>query len=190
MAHWDDSTDELVVRARGGDGDAWARLVDRHSRLLWSIARSHGLNDADSGDVVQTTWLRLVERIDTLRDPGATPCWLATTARNESLRLVRRRARDLPLVPAPRAPEPSVREPSVPEPSAREPGPDRVVLDRERVGQVGAALDALPRRCRTLLRLFALAPTQAELAAALGIPVGSVGPTRARCLDALRRLVP
>ncbi|TDB83531.1 sigma-70 family RNA polymerase sigma factor [Actinomadura sp. KC216] len=180
MAHWDDSTDELVVRARGGDGDAWARLVDRHSGLLWSIARSHGLNDADAGDVVQTTWLRLVERIDTLRDPGATPCWLATTARNESLRLVRRRARDLPLVPAPRAPEPS----------APEPGPDRVVLDREQVGQVGAALDALPRRCRTLLRLFALAPSQAELAAALGIPVGSVGPTRARCLDALRRLVP
>ena len=64
MAHWDDSTDELVVRARGGDGDAWARLVERHSGLLWSIARSHGLNDADSGDVVQTTWLRLVERID------------------------------------------------------------------------------------------------------------------------------
>ncbi|MFI0370964.1 RNA polymerase sigma factor [Actinomadura sp. 1N219] len=175
MAHWDEGTDELVVRARGGDGDAWARLVDRHSGLLWSIARSHGLDDADSGDVVQTTWLRLVERIDGLRDPGATACWLATTARNESLRLVRRRARDLPLVPAPRAPEPE---------------PERVVLDRERVGRVGAALDALPRRCRTLLRLFALAPSQAELAAALGIPVGSVGPTRARCLDALRRLVP
>lgn len=174
MAHWDDGTDELVVRARDGDGAAWARLVERHSGLLWSIARSHGLNDADSGDVVQTTWLRLVERIDGLRDPSATVCWLATTARNESLRLVRRRGRDLPVVPAPRAPEPE---------------PDRVVLDRERVGLVGAALEALPRRCRTLLRLFALAPGQSELAAALGIPVGSVGPTRARCLNALRRLV-
>ncbi|MEU8802626.1 sigma-70 family RNA polymerase sigma factor [Spirillospora sp. NPDC048819] len=180
MAHWDDGTDELVVRARDGDGAAWARLVERHSGLLWSIARSHGLNDADAGDVVQTTWLRLVERIDGLRDPSATGCWLATTARNESLRLVRRRGRDRPVVPAPRAPEPR----------APEPGPDRVVLGRERLGRVGAALESLPRRCRTLLRLFALASSHAELAAALGIPVGSVGPTRARCLDALRRLVP
>ncbi|GAA4242699.1 sigma-70 family RNA polymerase sigma factor [Actinomadura meridiana] len=174
MAHKDDSTGELVDRARGGDGAAWARLVERHSGLLWSIARSHGLDDADSGDVVQTTWLRLVERIDGLRDPSATGCWLATTARNESLRLVRLRGRDVPLVPAPRTPEP---------------GPDQVVLDREHVGRVGAALGALPRRCRTLLRLFAVASSQAELAAALGIPVGSVAPTRARCLDALRRLV-
>jgi RNA polymerase sigma factor (sigma-70 family) len=174
VAHRDDSTGELVVRARGGDGAAWARLVDRHSGLLWSIARSHGLDDADSGDVVQTTWLRLVERIDGLRDPAATGCWLATTARNESLRLVRVRGRDVPLVPAPRVPETD---------------PDRVVLDREHVGRVGAALGTLPRRCRTLLRLFAVASTQAELAAALGIPVGSVAPTRARCLDSLRRLV-
>lgn len=174
MAHRDDNTDELVIRARDGDGAAWARLVERHSGLLWSIARSHGLNDADSGDVVQTTWLRLVERIDALRDPSATGCWLATTARNESLRLVRRRGRDLPVVPAPRAPEP---------------GPDRVVLARERLGRVGAAIESLPRRCRTLLRLFAVAGSHAELAAALGIPVGSVAPTRARCVDALRRLV-
>jgi RNA polymerase sigma factor (sigma-70 family) len=170
-----EGTDELVVRARDGDGDAWARLVERHSALLWSIARSHGLNDADAGDVVQTTWLRLVERIDALRDPAATGCWLATTARNESRRLVRRRSRDLPLVPAPRRPEP---------------GPEQVAAARERLGQVGTALDTLPKRCRTLLRLFALAPSHAELAAALGIPVGSVAPTRARCLEALRRLVP
>lgn len=170
-----EGTDELVVRARDGDGDAWARLVERHSALLWSIARSHGLNDADAGDVVQTTWLRLVERIDALRDPSATGCWLATTARNESLRLLRRRSRDVPLVPAPRQPEP---------------GPEQVAVARERLGQVGTALDTLPKRCRTLLRLFALAPTHAELAAALGIPIGSVAPTRARCLEALRRLVP
>ncbi|RKS68712.1 RNA polymerase sigma factor (sigma-70 family) [Actinomadura pelletieri DSM 43383] len=174
MAHKDDGTGELVVRARDGDGAAWARLVERYSGLLWSIARSHGLNDADSGDVVQTTWLRLVERIGGLRDPSATGCWLATTARRESLRLVRLRGRDLPVVPAPRAPEAS---------------PERVVIGRDRVGRVGAALGALPRRCRTLLRLFAAVSSQAELAAALGIPVGSVGPTRARCLDALRRLV-
>ena len=88
----DDDTSALVVRAREGDDAAWARLVERYSGLLWSIARAHGLGDADASDVVQTSWLRLVERIDALDDPSATGCWLATTARNECRALVRRRA--------------------------------------------------------------------------------------------------
>lgn len=171
----DDDTSALVVRARGGDDAAWARLVERYSGLLWSIARAHGLDDADAGDVVQTSWLRLVERIGALDDPSAAGCWLATTARNECRALVRRRARDL-------APVALGTRPAS--------GPDEVAVARDRLGRVGAALEALPRRCRTLLRLFAQAATYAELAAALGVPVGSVGPTRARCLAALRRLVP
>jgi RNA polymerase sigma factor (sigma-70 family) len=175
----DDGTDELVARARDGDDAAWARLVGQYSGLLWSIARSYGLDDADSGDVVQTSWLRLVERIDGLDAPSATGCWLATTARNECLRLLRRRVRDL--TPAHGLPGLAARTPF---------GPDEVAVARERLGRVAAAIESLPRRCRTLLRLFAQAPSYAELAAALGIPVGSVGPMRARCLGALRRLVP
>ncbi|WP_242619568.1 RNA polymerase sigma factor, partial [Actinomadura fibrosa] len=91
-----DGTDELVVRARDGDGAAWARLVERYSGMLWAIARGHGLDDADAGDVVQTAWLRLVERLDGLRDPGAVGGWLAATARNESARVAGRRGRELP----------------------------------------------------------------------------------------------
>ncbi|MBO2459281.1 sigma-70 family RNA polymerase sigma factor [Actinomadura sp. LCR2-06] len=171
----DDGTSELVVRAREGDEAAWSRLVERYSGLLWSIARAHRLGDADAGDVVQTCWLRLVERIGALDDPAAAGCWLATTARNECMGVLRRRARDL-------APVALGARPSS--------GPDEVAVARDRLGRVGAALEALPGRCRTLLRLFAQAASYAELAAALGIPVGSVGPTRARCLSALRRLVP
>ncbi|WP_131741710.1 RNA polymerase sigma factor, partial [Actinomadura roseirufa] len=85
-----EGTDELVDRARDGDGAAWARLVERFSGLLWAIARGYGLGDADAGDVVQTTWLRLVERLDDLREPAAVGGWLATTARREAARLAGR----------------------------------------------------------------------------------------------------
>jgi RNA polymerase sigma factor (sigma-70 family) len=147
--------------------------VERYSGLLWSVARSFGLNESDAGDVVQTTWLRLVERIDGIREPAAAGRWLAVTARHESLRVVRRRDRELPG--------------AVADGVARGPAPEQVFLARERVRQVAAALETLPHRCRSLLRLVAVASSQAELAAALGIPVGSVGPTRARCLDTLAR---
>ncbi|QFG20952.1 RNA polymerase sigma factor [Actinomadura sp. WMMB 499] len=167
---------DLVVRARDGDAAAWARLVEELSPLLWAVARSHGLNDADSRDVVQTTWLRLVEHIDAVRDAGAIRAWLARTARHESLRLVRAHGRAFPACgPAPAA------DPG--------PGPAEIALARDRLDRVGAALQELPRRCGTLLRLYAQAATYEELAAALGIPLGSVGPTRARCLETLRRLL-
>ncbi|WP_433335780.1 RNA polymerase sigma factor [Spirillospora sp. CA-294931] len=166
-----DDTAELIVAARDGDGAAWGRLVERYSGLLWSIARSYGLDDAESMDVVQTAWLRLVERIDGLDDPGAAGGWLTVTARRESLRLASRRGREL-LGTVPDSPSEA---------------PERVVIARERLGRVAAALHSLPRRCQALLRIFALAPSYAEAAAALEIPVGSVGPTRARCLESLRR---
>jgi RNA polymerase sigma factor (sigma-70 family) len=162
-----------VVRARDGDVAAWARLVDRYSGLLWSIARSYGLSQADAGDVVQTTWLRLVERIDRIERPGSVGTWLAVTARRESLHAARRAsargaALDEAVVPAP-----------------GNTAPEEIALARERVGQVAEALAALPRRCQVLLRLCAAAPSYAELATALGMPVGSIGPTRARCLEGL-----
>jgi RNA polymerase sigma factor (sigma-70 family) len=170
-----DEAARAVLRARDGDGAAWARLVERYSGLLWSIARAHGLSRADAGDVVQATWLRLVERIDVIERPGAVGTWLAVTARRESLDAARRIAArgtvlDDAAVPAP-----------------EHAAPERVALARERVGQVADALAALPRRCQVLLRLCATAPSYAELATALEMPVGSIGPTRARCLETLLR---
>lgn len=185
---------ELLVRARLGDGAAWGLLVDRHAPLLWAIARSCGLDDADCGDVVQTTWLRLVERIDAIRDPQAVPHWLAVAARREAVSLAQRRGREAPADPLcfgdgvssarPRRPAMAKSDPEV---HRFVSGPEDTALAREQVGRVGEALRTLPRRCQDLLRMLALAHSYNELAAALDIPVGSIGSARARCLAHLRR---
>jgi RNA polymerase sigma factor (sigma-70 family) len=168
----------LVIRARDGDGAAWARLVERYSGLLWSVARSYGLGEADAGDVVQTTWMRLVERIDRIEHPAAVGGWLVVTVRRESVHTARRAARQTAIGA----------EAALPPSAAL--APEDIALARERFGQVATALQALPRRCQVLLRLFALAPSYAELATALEMPVGSIGPTRARCLENLLRRLP
>jgi RNA polymerase sigma factor (sigma-70 family) len=164
----------LLLRARAGDDAAWAALTRRYSGMLWAIARMHELGEADAADVVQTTWLRLVERLDQIRSPDRVGAWLAVTARRESLRLARHGGRDR-----------SAGEALYALP-ARAPGPDDVCVARDRLRLVLAAIQALPARCRHILRLCALAPGYAEIAAALDIPIGSVGPTRARCLSSLR----
>ncbi|MFB9840167.1 RNA polymerase sigma factor, partial [Actinoallomurus acaciae] len=167
------STGDLVRRAAQGDAEAWRALVGRYSRLLCAIARSYGLSGADADDVVQTTWLRLVERLTLLRDPARAGAWLAVTARHESMATLRRAGRERPL----KGSGPAVT------------GPHHVVFGRDLAASVGAALETIPPRCRQLLELFAGSPrlSYAEISAALEMPVGSVGPTRARCLTHLRR---
>lgn len=168
-----ESTGDLVRRAGQGDADAWRALVGRYSRLLCAIARSYGLSGADADDVMQTTWLKLVERLTLLRDPGRAGAWLAVTARRESMAALRRQGRERPML----GPGPSVT------------GPHHTVFGRDRVALVARALEAIPPRCRDLLELLVGSQrlSYAEISAALEIPVGSVGPTRARCLTRLRR---
>ncbi|WP_312881297.1 RNA polymerase sigma factor [Actinomadura alba] len=164
------SPGDLVAWARKGDQSAWAALTARYSGMVWAIARAHGLGEADAADVTQTTWLRLVERIDRIRDPERVGAWLAVTARRETVRLRRHQVGGRALPPL----------------AATDPGPDHVCLDRERLRVVMTAIQALPELCRHVLRLFALSPGYAEVAAALDMPIGSVGPTRTRCLTSLR----
>jgi RNA polymerase sigma factor (sigma-70 family) len=166
-------TAELVERARAGEQAAWRAIVERYSRLLFVIARSYGLAGADADDVVQTTWLRLVERLPMLRDPARAGAWLAVTARRESMAAVRRKGRERPL----QGHAPSVT------------GPHHAVFGRALAGSLAAALESAPPRCRALLELLSVTPalSYAEIAIALGMPVGSVGPTRVRCLRQLRR---
>lgn len=175
----DRTATELVAWAAEGDQAAWDTLVDRYAGLVWSVARAHGLAHADAADVVQTTWLRLVENLHRLRHPERVGGWLASTARHECLRMVRRSVRERPTdFPA---------HHDETRPAA--PSAEAAVLDRAGRALVLDALDALSERCRTLLRILAATPppSYADVSTALGIPVGSIGPTRSRCLDRLRR---
>ncbi|MEO3784479.1 sigma-70 family RNA polymerase sigma factor [Actinocorallia sp. B10E7] len=164
---------ELVVRAREGDASAWNTLVARYTPMLWSIARSRGLDGPTAEDAVQATWLRLVQRIDTLWEPESVGGWLATVCRNECHALFGTSF----AAPRPRRPQDDV-DPA--------PGPESRSIDRDRLERLAAALRAMPERCRTMLRMLAVSATYTEVSAALDLPVGSVGPIRARCLRRLR----
>jgi RNA polymerase sigma factor (sigma-70 family) len=165
----------LVRAAASGDQGAWDALVSRYVGLVWATARSYRLEDADAADVVQTTWLRLVEHLDRLRDPSAVGSWLATTARNEALRVIRVRSRE-------------VATDELDEPADDSP-PEMALLAGERDLAVRAAFELLRERCQALLRLLAMdePPSYEEISAALDMPIGAIGPTRSRCLEQLRR---
>jgi RNA polymerase sigma factor (sigma-70 family) len=168
---------DLVARAKAGDQQAWRDVIMRYANLVWSVARSFRLDHADADDVCQTTWLRLAEHLHTLREPSRLPGWLATTARRESLRVIAGRRREAPGA-LPDEPDPDL---------AAE--PETLVLIEDRDNRLWQAFSALPERCQQLLRILAMAPelSYSEVGSVLGIPVGSIGPTRGRCLESLRR---
>jgi RNA polymerase sigma factor (sigma-70 family) len=172
-----DATAEQLHAAAAGDQHAWEAIVDRFSGLVWATARAHRLSRADAADVVQTTWLRLVEHLDRIRQPEALGAWLATTARNESLRLIRRGDRERP-----------VDEPDLFEAPSNE-TLERQLLSSERDGMLWRAFATLSDRCKELIRLLVSdrEPSYGEISAALGMPIGTIGPTRLRCLERLRR---
>jgi len=168
----------MVGGAAAGDQSSWDGLVDRFAGLVWHIARAHRLGDADAADVTQTVWLRLVESLPRLREPAAVGGWLVTTTRHECLRVLRISGRELA--------DDSAELVEIPSQDA---SPDAVVELAEDRRLVRSALDRLSQRCRTLLRALAYSPDDSytDISAALDMPVGSIGPTRARCLQHLRR---
>ncbi len=170
---------DAVRRAAKGDQRAWDTLVGAFGRMVWAVAIAHRLNAADAGEVSQTTWLRLVEHLDRIEHPERLGGWLATTARRESLRLIKLRAREFPTDDETRLDH-----------ATDGPTPETVALEHERAVHLRRAFAALPERCRVLLHLVVVVqPPYAEVAAALDMPIGSIGPTRARCLERLRRLL-
>lgn len=170
-----------LIEAADGDQRAWDALVARYSGLVWAVARSFRFNDADAGDVFQATWFRLVEKLGQIRNGDGLGSWLATTARNEAIDMLRRRRRESPADVA----EHLDRSPSTTD------LPEEEALRSEEHRLLWQAVHRLPERCGRLLRAMGAhpAPSYAELGAALDMPVGSIGPTRARCLDALRVLL-
>jgi len=168
---------ELVRQAASGQRPAWETLVSRYESLVWSVARSHRLGDADAADVFQTTWLRLVEHVDDVRNPDAVGAWLATTARNECLRVLRHQSRQVPTE------DDKIPEATVPSQL------DAQLLTDERDAALWRAFATISSRCQALLRMLAAdpAPSYDDVGAALDMPIGSIGPTRGRCLESLRR---
>jgi RNA polymerase sigma factor (sigma-70 family) len=171
---------DLLERAGAGDERAWRDLVDHFAGLVWSVARSYRLGTAATEDVVQTVWLRLAEHCGRIREPDRLASWLATTTRNESLRVIRHTSRVGATDGFDEASEPT--SPSVDERIA-----DSDDLQRALIGFAQLSTDD-----QQLLRLLCVVPPldYETIASILGRPVGSIGPTRARCLERLRRLIP
>jgi RNA polymerase sigma factor (sigma-70 family) len=163
------------VRAGEGDQGAWSVLVAEFGGMVWATARSHRLSAADTADAVQSTWLRLVEHLDRIDNPARVGPWLATTARRECLSVIRRSGRVVALGD------------ELPDVASEAPSPDHRLIEEERARAVRDALAQLRPRDRALLRMLAAdpAPSYEEIGAALGMPVGSIGPTRARALERL-----
>ncbi|MFD0687943.1 RNA polymerase sigma factor [Actinomadura fibrosa] len=169
----------LVNRAGAGDQDAWNDLVDRYAPLVWSVCRRFRLGAADADDVGQSVWLRLVEHLPRLRDPAALPGWLATTTRRECLRVVRAQQR-----------KERIEQPldTYMTPGEQDALVEHEVLAAERNMLLRTAFGQLPEHCRRLLALLMQDPplSYAEISARLDTSIGSIGPTRARCLQRLR----
>jgi RNA polymerase sigma factor (sigma-70 family) len=171
---------DLVARARRGDKRAWDDLVERYAPLIWSICRRQRLGDADAEDVGQSVWLQLVDQLDKIRDPAALPGWLATTTRRECLRFLR--AARGPLAAKSVLDARILRD-------EQAGTAEQELLVAERHAALREALTCLPPDCQRLIALLIEDPPlpYAVISARLGIPVGSIGPNRGRCLDKLRR---
>lgn len=181
------SDEALVLACRRGDETAWETLVERFQRLIYSIPRRAGLDEDAAADVFQNVFASLVERLDRIEQPDRIQAWLVTTAKRETWRAVLQRKESRPAAgddeneedPFERLPDQALL-------------PDEVVLQLEKQHAVRTAVGALDQRCNQLVTLLfyrAEPPAYSEIAASLGIAEGSIGPTRARCLQKLLRVL-
>ena len=169
----------LVARAGQGEQSAWDEIVERFAPLVWSLCRRFRLSEVDAHDVGQNVWLRLIEYLPSLREPAALPGWLATTTRRECIRVQRVSWQN----------DKQLTEPEFDLPADEETTQvDRWIIAHERDSALRTAFAELGQRCQDLLALLMRDPplSYASISADLTIPVGSIGPSRARCLDQLR----
>ena len=170
----------LVSRARDGDQQAWDELTERFAPLVWAICRRYRLSRADAEDVGQTVWLLVVEHLSALREPARLPGWIATTTHRQCLRVLRAARIS--------APSEELTDPHGVT-DARAIGVEDEVLAHERYAVLRAAFAQLPVHCQNLLSMLLRDPPvpYGEISRSLDLPVGSIGPTRGRCLERLRR---
>jgi RNA polymerase sigma factor (sigma-70 family) len=170
----------LVEAAREGDREAVGDLVTEFSPLLWHVARAAGLTAGDAEDVLQTVWLRLLTHLDGINSPAALGGWLVTTTRRESWRVRGLARRQVPAAQDWLA--------AIPDPGARA---EDLAVSADSRRELAAALRQLSARCQELLRIVAFVPRPDYdvIAVRLGMPRGSIGPTRGRCLARLRAIL-
>ncbi|MBV8950941.1 MAG: sigma-70 family RNA polymerase sigma factor [Actinobacteria bacterium] len=169
-----------ACRARGhGDQASWDTLVERFSGLIWSVCRGFGLNRADAADVSQVTWLRLTEHLTRIEQPDRLAAWLVTTTRRECLRHRRLHSRVTPT------------EIDLEADAEGTNAVDAATMASERDVVLWRRFELLPERSRALLSMLLSDPpvSYGEIAETLDMPIGSIGPTRARLLATLRRHV-
>ena len=171
---------DLVMQARNGDQQAWDALVERYAPLIWSICRGYRLGSADAEDVNQSVWLTLVDQLAALREPAALPGWLATTTKRECSRVLRTARK-------PRTGWHVLDAEDIADEQAAT--AEEELLQAERHAALREAFTYLPPSCQQLIAMLIQDPPvpYAQISAELGIPVGSIGPTRRRCLAKLRR---
>jgi RNA polymerase sigma factor (sigma-70 family) len=174
----DSSVIALVARAAGDDQQAWDELIERYAPLVWAICTRYRLSSHDIEDVGQSVWLLLVEQLGKLREPAALPGWLATTTKRECLRVVTATRKSQQLGS-------TVDDALVADKRAI----DEEILVAERNAALRTAFAELPPHGQHLLAMLFRDPpcSYSEISATLGIPIGSVGPQRARCLERLRQ---
>jgi len=171
---------DLVSAARQGSDDALGQIVTELSPLMWHVARAAGLSSDDAQDVVQTVWMSLLSHLDDIHTPGALAGWLATTTRREAWRVRDAGRRQVP-----------ADQDWLAELPDRAPGSEELAIIGDGRRALWSAVGQLSPRCQELLRIVAFAPRPdyQAVAAELGMPVGSIGPTRGRCLAKLRALL-
>jgi RNA polymerase sigma factor (sigma-70 family) len=170
----------LMSAARQGSDDAVGEIVTEFSPLRWHVARAAGLSPGDAQDVLQTVWMRLIEHLDDIRTPTALAGWLVVTTRREAWRV---RAAERKQIPTDQE--------SFAELPVKGPGSEEQVIIEDQRRRLWAAIRRLSPRCQELLRIVAFVPRPdyAAVAAGLGMQIGSIGPTRGRCLAKLRALL-
>jgi RNA polymerase sigma factor (sigma-70 family) len=186
----EDDDASLVARCVRGDGAAWALLVKRYQRLVYAIVRRTGLDEHGAADVFQTVFARLVEHLPRIKDPSRLQAWIVTTAKREALLLRKRGLRNVSMT---RDDESDDENPEVWELADEAPIAEQALDDLQQLNGLRNALELLDARCRDLLLLLFRDEDEKvsydEVARRLGTPLGSIGPTRSRCLDKLRHLV-
>ena len=182
------SDESLVLACRRGEAEAWSVLVNRYQRLIYTIPRRAGLDEDQAAEVFQRTFAKLLENLDRIRQPESIHAWLVTTARRETLQLIRQQRAEQSFSQADIL-DNQLKSEAIPDDNLL---PNEALEHIEEQHLIRLAMTGMDERCRCLLTLLYYRPDPppySEIATVLDMPEGSLGPTRARCLEKLRRLL-